>query len=84
MTEHIDWRTKQPSQVACVTSRKILNVEELETLLASTEPRAFHTTSRPEEKRRRKMQRRSTIFPERTRKLPYSVFQTRLKTHFFT
>ena len=59
MTEHIDWRTKQPSQVACVTSRKILNVEELETLLASTEPRAFHTTSRPEEKRRRKMQRRS-------------------------
>ena len=36
MTEQIDWRRKQPPQVACLW--KILRVEKLETLPAGAKP----------------------------------------------
>ena len=59
MTEQIDWRAKQPSQMACFSND--LNVENLETLPAGTKSRTSHHRS-PGGERRGK-----TIFPERTR-----------------
>ena len=66
MTEQIDWRAKQPSQVhKWLTSRKIWSVEELETLTARTKPRTSHHRLPGGERRGKR--KRYTIFLERTR-----------------
>ena len=65
MTEQIDWREKQQSQ--WLASRKIRNVEELETLPAGTNPWTSH--SRSSRRERCGKRKRSTIFFEKTRSL---------------
>ena len=65
MTEQIDWREKQQSQ--WLASRKIRNVEELETLPAGTNPRTSH--SRSPRRERCGKRKRSTIFFGNTRSL---------------
>ena len=63
MTEQIDWG--QSSRHKWLASRKILSVEELETLPAGSKPRTSHCRSPGGERRGGK--KRQTIFLERTR-----------------
>ena len=63
MTEQIDWRTKQLSQVARVWEDR--NVEELETLPEGTKPMASHHRSYGG--KRHKQGKGSPIFIRRAR-----------------